>query len=149
GELYAAGVAGERFAIRNSGAIAVVEGAGLHCCEYMTGGVVVVLGEVGFNLGAGMTGGHAYILDEENKLEPRLNYSYVYARRLVGEEEIEELRKLIENHYNYTKSPKAKKILENWEEHLRKFWKVIPLEQCARDPYGDSDTCEVEILGRR
>ncbi|WP_461828845.1 GltB/FmdC/FwdC-like GXGXG domain-containing protein, partial [Aquifex sp.] len=149
GELYAAGVAGERFAIRNSGATAVVEGAGLHCCEYMTGGRVVVLGKVGFNLGAGMTGGYAYILDEDNTLEQKLNYSYVYARRLVGEDEINELRELVEKHYNYTKSPKAKEILDNWEEYLKKFWKVIPLEQCHRDPYGDSDACEVEILGRR
>ena len=149
GELYAAGVAGERFAVRNSGATAVIEGAGLHCCEYMTGGRVVVLGKVGFNLGAGMTGGYAYILDEDNTLEKKLNYAYVYARRLVGEEEINELKELIEKHYAYTKSPKAKRILENWEEYLRKFWKVIPLEQCHRDPYGDSDACEVEILGKR
>ena len=149
GELYAAGIAGERFAIRNSGATAVVEGAGLHCCEYMTGGRVVVLGKVGFNLGAGMTGGYAYILDEDNSLEQKLNYSYVYARRLVGDDEIKELKELIEKHYHYTNSPKAKEILENWEEYLKKFWKVIPLEQCHRDPFGDSDACEVEILGKK
>jgi len=149
GELFAAGVAGERFAIRNSGAVAVIEGAGLHCCEYMTGGIVVVLGEVGYNLGAGMTGGYAYILDEDDSLESKLNYSYVYARRLVGEDEIQELRELIEKHYKYTGSTKAKRILANWEMYIKKFWKVIPLEQCKRDPYGNSDACEVEILGRR
>ena len=148
GELYAAGRAGERFGVRNSGAIAVVEGTGHHLCEYMTGGIIVSLGEVGYNVGGGMTGGHAYILDESGTLEHKLNYSYVYARRLVGEDEIEELRSLIEKHYNYTGSPRAKEILSNFEEFLGKFWKVIPLEQCKRDPYGESDVCEVEILSR-
>lgn len=148
GELYAAGRAGERFGVRNSGAIAVVEGAGHHLCEYMTGGVVVSLGEVGYNVGAGMTGGYAYILDERGTLQHALNYSYVYARRLVGGEEIEELRSLIEKHYRYTNSPRAKEILSNFEGYLGKFWKVIPLEQCKRDPYGESDLCEVEILSR-
>ncbi|NPB06480.1 MAG: glutamate synthase large subunit [Aquificae bacterium] len=146
GELYAAGKAGERFAIRNSGAVAVVEGAGLHCCEYMTGGVVVVLGEVGFNLGAGMTGGKAYVLDEKNELAKKLNYEYVYARRLADENEVNELRELIEKHYRYTGSEKAERILNNWDEYVKKFWKVLPLEQCHRDPYGDSDACEVEML---
>ena len=148
GELYSAGRAGERFGVRNSGATAVVEGTGHHLCEYMTGGIIVSLGEVGYNVGGGMTGGHAYILDEDGTLEHKLNYSYVYARRLVGEEEIEELRNLIEKHYKYTNSPRAKDILANFEEYLGKFWKVIPLEQCKRDPYGESDACEVEILSK-
>ncbi len=148
GELYAAGRAGERFGVRNSGAVAVVEGTGHHLCEYMTGGIIVSLGDVGYNVGGGMTGGHAYILDEGNTLEHKLNYSYVYARRLVGEDEVEELRKLIEKHYRYTGSPRAKEILDNFDEFLGKFWKVIPLEQCKRDPYGESDVCEVEILSR-
>ncbi len=148
GELYAAGRAGERFGVRNSGAVAVVEGTGHHCCEYMTGGVIVSLGEVGYNVGGGMTGGHAYILDESQTLEHKLNYSYVYARRLVGEEEIAELRSLIEKHYQYTGSPRAKEILDNFDSFLPKFWKVIPLEQCKRDPYGESDACEVEMLTR-
>ncbi|EDP75193.1 glutamate synthase large subunit [Hydrogenivirga sp. 128-5-R1-1] len=148
GELYAAGRAGERFGVRNSGATAVVEGTGHHLCEYMTGGVIVSLGEVGYNVGGGMTGGHAYILDEDGTLEHKLNYAYVYARRLVGEDEIEELKSLIEKHYQYTNSPRAKEILANFEEYLGKFWKVIPLEQCKRDPYGESDECEVEILSR-
>ncbi|NPA42212.1 MAG: glutamate synthase large subunit [Aquificae bacterium] len=148
GELYAAGRAGERFGVRNSGAVAVVEGTGHHCCEYMTGGIIVSLGEVGYNVGGGMTGGHAYILDESQTLEHKLNYSYVYARRLVGEEEIAELRSLIEKHYQYTGSPRAKEILDNFDSFLPKFWKVIPLEQCKRDPYGESDACEVEMLTR-
>ena len=148
GELYAAGRAGERFGIRNSGAVAVVEGTGHHCCEYMTGGVIVSLGDVGYNVGGGMTGGYAYILDENGTLGHKLNYAYVYARRLVGEEEIAELRKLIENHHRYTGSPRAAQILEKFDRYLQRFWKVIPLEQCKRDPYGESDLCEVEILSR-
>ncbi len=146
GKLFAAGRAGERFAIRNSGAVAVVEGTGHHCCEYMTGGIVVSLGDVGYNVGAGMTGGYAYILDESNTLEYKLNYAYVYARRLAVSEEIEELRNLIEMHYNHTESPRAKEILDNFDRFLKLFWKVIPLEQCKRDPLGASDLCDVEIL---
>jgi len=129
GELYAAGRAGERFAIRNSGAVAVVEGTGHHCC-------------------GGMTGGYAYILDESGTLADKLNYAYVYARRLVGEEEIAELRELVEKHHRYTGSPRATQILEKFDSYLQRFWKVIPLEQCRRDPYGESDLCEVEILSR-
>ncbi len=142
GELFASGRAGERFAVRNSGAIAVIEGAGMHCCEYMTGGVVVVLGNVGVNFGAGMTGGYAYVLDEN--IQEKINTSYVFARNLT-EQESEDLRNLIERHYQYTESPWAKHILENWEEFSERFRKVVPLEQCKRDPYGTSDQCEVEL----
>ncbi len=142
GELYASGRAGERFAVRNSGAVAVIEGAGMHCCEYMTGGVVVVLGPVGVNFGAGMTGGYAYVLDEE--IQARINAGYVIARALKVEEK-EELRSLVERHYHYTESPWAGYLLENWEEFSEKFKKVIPLEQCKRDEYGVSDQCEVEV----
>ena len=148
GKLFAAGRAGERFAVRNSGAVAVVEGTGHHCCEYMTGGVVVVLGEVGYNVGAGMTGGHAYILDEEGTLQHKLNYSYVYARRLIGEDEIAELRSLIEEHLKLTGSPRAKEILDRFDEFLPKFWKVVPLEQKDRDPYREASEREMEILIR-
>ena len=143
GELYAAGRAGERFAVRNSGAIAVVEGAGLHCCEYMTGGIVVVLGSVGFNFGAGMTGGYAYVLDEQ--LDKRINPSYVMIRRLRHEKELQELRSLIHKHHLYTGSLWARHILENWDEYAEKFYKVLPLEQCKRDTYGETDECEVGI----
>jgi glutamate synthase (NADPH/NADH) large chain len=129
GELYAAGKAGERFAIRNSGAIAVIEGAGLHCCEYMTGGIVVVLGNVGFNFGAGMTGGYAYVLNLDGKLENRLNYSYVTLRELLIEAEVKELKELITKHHNYTQSLWAKHILDNFDIYLNKFFKIIPLEQ--------------------
>ena len=148
GELYAAGRAGERFGVRNSGAIAVIEGAGHHLCEYMTGGIILSLGEVGYNVGGGMTGGHAYILDERDTLASRLNYSYVYARRLVGDEEVEELRSLIEKHLSYTGSPRAEEVLDNFDHFLGKFWKVIPTEQRDNDPYRESALREVEILGR-
>ena len=142
GELYANGRAGERFAVRNSGAIAVVEGAGMHCCEYMTGGVVVVLGKVGVNFGAGMTGGYAYVLDED--IDRKINAGYVLTRPL-REQEKEELRRLVERHHRFTESPWAKYILENWEEYVEKFRKVIPLEACKRDEFGVSDECEVEV----
>jgi glutamate synthase (NADPH/NADH) large chain len=143
GELFAAGRAGERFGVRNSGAIAVVEGAGMHCCEYMTGGIVVVLGSVGYNFGAGMTGGYAYVLDQE--LPKKINTSYVLARRLISEAEREELRELIGKHYKYTQSQWAKYILENFEEFAEKFYRVVPLEACKRDAFGATDVCEVEV----
>jgi glutamate synthase (NADPH/NADH) large chain len=143
GELFAAGRAGERFGVRNSGAIAVVEGAGMHCCEYMTGGIVVVLGSVGYNLGAGMTGGYAYVLDPE--LPKKVNTSYVLARRLISEAEKEELKELIDKHYKYTQSQWAKYILENFEEFAEKFYRVVPLEACKRDAFGATDVCEVEV----
>lgn len=142
GELYAAGRAGERFAVRNSGAVAVVEGAGMHCCEYMTGGVVVVLGPVGVNLGAGMTGGYAYVLDED--IERKINASYVMARRLRDEEE-RELYELISKHHRYTSSNWAKRILEEWHQFRARFYKVVPLEQCKRDPMGITDECVLEV----
>ncbi|WP_038058018.1 glutamate synthase large subunit [Thermodesulfobacterium hydrogeniphilum] len=129
GELFAAGKAGERFAIRNSGAIAVVEGAGLHCCEYMTGGIVVVLGNVGFNFGAGMTGGYAYVLNLDGNIEKKVNYSYVTLRQLLTEDEYIELKNLIKKHYKYTESPWAKHILENYDKFVEMFFKIIPLEQ--------------------
>jgi glutamate synthase domain-containing protein 3 len=143
GELFAAGRAGERFGVRNSGAIAVVEGAGMHCCEYMTGGIVVVLGSVGYNVGAGMTGGYAYVLDPD--LPKKINTCYVVARRLISEAEKEELKKLIDKHYKYTQSQWAKYILENFEEFAEKFYKVVPLEACKRDAFGATDVCEVEV----
>jgi len=125
GELYAAGKAGERFAIRNSGAVAVIEGAGLHCCEYMTGGIVVVLGEVGFNFGAGMTGGYAYVLDEN--LESKLNKAYVTCKKLDAKDK-EELRALVEKHFEFTGSTWAEHILKELDGMIEKFYKVIPLE---------------------
>ena len=156
GECYFRGIAGERFAVRNSGAIAVVEGAGDHCCEYMTGGVVVVLGKTGRNFAAGMSGGIAYVLDEDKSFEKRCNMSMVELEPVLEEEnaswqhyhaagdldhhgrvdvmsdmsryDAERLHQLIANHARYTNSKRAKDILAAWNEYLPKFRKVMPVE---------------------
>merc|ERR1719313_2418424 len=107
GDFHANGRAGERFCVRNSGAYAVVEGTGDHCCEYMTGGVTVVLGQCGRNVGAGMTGGLGYFYDEDGSFPSKLN-------------------RLISDHHEKTGSPKAKMLLDNWETELQKFWQIVP-----------------------
>ena len=126
GTLFASGVAGERFAVRNSLGQAVIEGAGDHCCEYMTGGRVVVLGKVGRNVGAGMTGGIAYLLDEEGNLPSKVNGEIVRIQRIQTPAAEDELRKFIKQHAERTGSPRAALILERWDEYLPKFWQVIP-----------------------
>ncbi|OON93219.1 MAG: glutamate synthase subunit alpha [Candidatus Epulonipiscioides saccharophilum] len=126
GEAYIEGTAGERFAVRNSGAQAVVEGVGDHGCEYMTGGVVVVLGKTGKNFAAGMSGGIAYVLDEQNDFYLRVNKTMVSIDQLTDKHDKQTLKNLLENHYNQTKSKKAKVILENFEKYLPKFKKVLP-----------------------
>jgi len=156
GECYFRGVAGERFGVRNSGAIAVVEGAGDHGCEYMTGGIVVVIGETGRNFAAGMSGGIAYVLDEAGDFAQRCNLAMVELEPVASEEDAmlrhhhsggdlqghgrvdvmsdmsrfdgERLHQLIANHARYTGSNRARKILENWEAYLPKFRKVMPVE---------------------
>nr|MBX2804902.1 glutamate synthase subunit alpha [Hyphomicrobiales bacterium] len=153
GECYFRGIAGERFAVRNSGAAAVVEGTGDHGCEYMTGGVVVVLGETGRNFAAGMSGGIAYVLDENDVFEDHCNLAMVELGRIRAENvavaredrsaaagmrpelfddmtrhDAARLRYLIENHRRYTGSERAQVILDNWEQYLPKFIKVMPVE---------------------
>jgi glutamate synthase (NADPH/NADH) large chain len=156
GECYFRGVAGERFAVRNSGATAVVEGVGDHCCEYMTGGVVVVLGPTGRNFAAGMSGGIAYVLNESNDFEKRCNMAMVELEPISDEDKMLEdrghqrgdlethgrvdimedmtgydtlrLRKLIENHAQFTESTRAQKILDNWDFYISKFVKVMPVD---------------------
>ena len=128
GETYISGHAGERFAIRNSGACAVVEGVGDHCCEYMTGGRVVVLGRTGINFGAGMSGGLAYVYDKKHHFDDCCNLDMVDLESVTLPEDIKELRMMIEAHIHYTKSTKAKKILDNWENELPCFVKVFPME---------------------
>jgi glutamate synthase (NADPH/NADH) large chain len=156
GECYFRGVAGERFAVRNSGAVAVVEGTGDHGCEYMTGGVVVVIGPTGRNFAAGMSGGIAYVLDEDGTFEQRCNLSMIDLEPVEAEEEVmrrlsnqggdleshglvdvmedmtkqdaERLHQLIVRHAHYTNSAKAKTILENWAAYQPKFKKVMPVE---------------------
>lgn len=128
GEVYINGKAGERFCVRNSGAIAVVEGIGDHGCEYMTGGIAVILGETGRNFGAGMSGGIAYVLDTKDRFRPKCNSETVRLLPVEDPEDIEGLRKLVEGHYNKTLSPLAQRILEDWELYLPKFVKVFPEE---------------------
>ena len=126
GEAYFRGVAGERFAVRNSGAIAVVEGVGDHGCEYMTGGVVVVIGQTGRNFAAGMSGGIAYIWDEADRARGRVNTGMVDLEDLVEPDDIEELKTMIERHGELTGSERAQRILATWDVQLRRFIKVRP-----------------------
>ncbi len=156
GECYFAGVAGERFAVRNSGAAAVVEGVGDHGCEYMTGGIVVVIGKTGRNFAAGMSGGVAYVLDEEGDFAERCNMAMVELEPVPEEDELmeklhhhggdidfkgrvdvsgdmtshdeERLFQLISNHVHFTGSAKGKRILENWTDYRPKFRKIMPVE---------------------
>jgi len=156
GDCYFRGIAGERFAVRNSGAVVVVEGAGDHCCEYMTGGVVVVLGRTGRNFAAGMSGGVAYVLDEDGTFEKRCNMSMVELEPVLSEEmlsenafhqsgdleahgkvdvlsnltgdDVERLHVLITRHARLTGSTRATEILADWKNSLRKFRKVMPIE---------------------
>jgi len=128
GEVYINGVVGERFCVRNSGAIAVVEGAGDHCCEYMTGGRTVVLGPTGRNFAAGMSGGVAYVLDEENNFDFFCNMEMVELSLIEDSMDNKELHGLISSHYKYTKSTLAKQILDNWNLYVDKFKKIVPIE---------------------
>tara|TARA_R110000868_G_scaffold29732_4_gene110508 strand:+ start:11479 stop:15978 length:4500 start_codon:yes stop_codon:yes gene_type:complete len=128
GEAYINGKAGERFCVRNSGAKAVVEGIGDHGCEYMTGGIAVILGEVGRNFGAGMSGGVAYVYDTNNTFKKQCNTEGLNLDPVTEAEDVHILKGLIENHYNATLSPLAQRILEKWEVELPKFIKVLPEE---------------------
>jgi glutamate synthase domain-containing protein 3 len=127
GEAFFNGVAGERFAVRNSGARTVVEGVGDHGCEYMTGGIVVVLGRTGRNFAAGMSGGIAYVLDEDHDFETRCNRSMVELEPLEAAD-AETLRHLIEAHFRHTRSRRAERILEKWQSTLPRFVKVMPVD---------------------
>jgi len=126
GEAYIRGRAGERFAVRNSGVHAVVEGVGDHGCEYMTGGRVVILGSVGKNFAAGMSGGIAYVLADEDSWQQTANRELVAFERLEDEQEILEVSRMIENHYRYTGSPRAALVLDEWNAYVKRFVKVIP-----------------------
>ena len=149
GQAFIRGVAGERFAVRNSGAEAVVEGVGDHGCEYMTRGRVVVLGPTGRNFSAGMSGGEAYVLDEHGKFRDLCNTEMVYLEDLEDSADIAAVRRLIEDHLAYTGSANAQRVLDNWDEMLPRFVKVMPIdykrvlaERAARDqetavPAGD------------
>jgi glutamate synthase (NADPH/NADH) large chain len=129
GKLFAAGTAGERFGVRNSGAFAVIEGCGDHGCEYMTGGTVTILGRTGVNFGAGMTGGFAYVLDEDNTFVDRYNHELIDIHRLMPsqmEAHRQHLRGILAAHIKETGSPRARDILDNFESWIGKFWLVKP-----------------------
>jgi glutamate synthase (NADPH/NADH) large chain len=144
GECYFSGVAGERFAVRNSGAIAVVEGTGDHCCEYMTGGIIMVLGNTGVNFGAGMSGGIAYVYDNDKSFAKRCNTSMVeiielnsenpsssenlFNKQTYLENDEKRIREMLMRHINYTNSQVAKKIIENFSGEIQNFVKVLPLD---------------------
>ena len=128
GKAFINGIAGERFCVRNSGATAVVEGVGDHGCEYMTGGRVVVLGTFGKNFAAGMSGGIAYVLDEKDTLYKTMNKGLAAYDDVIRDEDAKELKELITEHYEATGSEKAKKVLDNFEDYLPKFKKVLPYD---------------------
>jgi glutamate synthase (NADPH/NADH) large chain len=136
GELYVSGRAGERFAVRNSGANAVLEGAGDHCCEYMTGGHVTVLGSVGANFGAGMTGGFAYVLDEDKTFFDNCNRGLVNLERITTEDmqsHRKHLKEIIARHYKYTNSEKAKDLMDDFDKYEPYFWLVLPAASNIQD----------------
>ena len=128
GKAFINGVAGERFCVRNSGAVAVVEGVGDHGCEYMTGGRVVVLGKTGKNFAAGMSGGIAYVLDEDSDLYMRTNKEMVSMQEITSKYDVLELKEMIKEHVALTNSDKGKRILDHFSEYLPKFKKIIPFD---------------------
>ncbi|MFC1537606.1 glutamate synthase large subunit, partial [Gemmatimonadota bacterium] len=148
GRAFFSGSAGERFAIRNSGAYAVVEGVGDHGCEYMTGGVVVVLGPTGLNFAAGMSGGIAFVFDELRLFDQRCNLDTVDLESVTEEEDISLLRDMIEQHVRFTGSPLGKDMLNNWHEKIHQFVKVMPMEYrraLGRMIKEDEETKRVEV----
>ncbi len=140
GALYANGRAGERFAVRNSMGKAVIEGAGDHCCEYMTGGLVVVLGEVGRNVGAGMTGGLGYFLDENGTFPSKVNLEIVKYQRIVSEAGAKQLKEMIQQHVAKTGSAKGKTILQDWDNYLGQFWQVVPPSEADSPEAGAAES---------
>ncbi|WP_461205945.1 glutamate synthase large subunit [Clostridium sp. DL1XJH146] len=126
GKLFVNGMVGERFAVRNSGASAVVEGVGEHCCEYMTGGTVVVLGKTNRNFGAGMSGGIAYVLNEDDSIKENCKQDNLELYEKIDKQEAEIVYDLIKEHFEYTESKKAERILNDWEQYVDKFVKIIP-----------------------
>ena len=154
GEVFINGLAGERFAVRNSGAVAVVEGLGDHGCEYMTGGTVVVLGSTGRNFGAGMNGGTAYVLDEHQLFDTCCNLDMIDLEPLWQEEDLSALNDLIVRHHQWTGSSQARWILDTWRETAGKFVKVVPLDyrralarlREAEETQADSATATEEVF---
>ena len=147
GEVYINGMAGERFAVRNSGAIAVVEGVGDHGCEYMTGGTVVVLGRTGVNFAAGMSGGVAYVLDEDQLFDTKCNLEMVDVEPVTSMKDRTTLRQLVERHVMYTRSEHATRILRDWSEMLPWFVKVMPIDyKKALERMAEEESKEAESV---
>ncbi len=148
GQVYLNGCAGERFAIRNSGATAVVEGVGDHGCEYMTGGVIVVLGPTGLNFAAGMSGGIAYVYDEQRLFDQRCNLDMVDLEAVTDKKDVSLLKRMLRQHIKFTGSPLAQSILDNWHDKIHQFVKVMPMEyrralgQMLKE---DAETKRVEV----
>jgi glutamate synthase (NADPH/NADH) large chain len=142
GKLFACGRAGERFAVRNSGADAVVEGVGSNGCEYMTGGTAVVLGDVGVNFGAGMTGGMAFVYDPEGAFERKVNPDTVTWQRIDHPHWDAVLKAMVEEHVAETKSPLGARLLNDWNREVERFWQVVPKEMLSRLPVPLSDVEE-------
>jgi len=139
GDFHANGRAGERFCVRNSGAYAVAEGTGDHCCEYMTGGVVVVLGTVGRNVGAGMTGGIGYFYDKDGGFKERVNPEIVKMQRVTTGAGQDQLKHIIERHFEKTGSEKAEEILNNWDDEIGNFWQIYPPSEGQNPVVKDAD----------
>jgi glutamate synthase (NADPH/NADH) large chain len=147
GEVYINGMAGERFAVRNSGAVAVVEGVGDHGCEYMTGGTVVVLGRTGVNFAAGMSGGIAFVLDEDQLFDTKCNLEMVDVEPVTGMKDRTMLRQLVERHVMYTRSEHATRILRDWSEMLPWFVKVMPIDyKKALERMAEQESKETETV---
>jgi glutamate synthase (NADPH/NADH) large chain len=146
GKLFAAGQAGERLCVRNSGATAIVEGAGTNACEYMTGGRVVILGEVGNNFGAGMTGGMAFVYDSSDSFMRRVNPDSLQIVRIASAHWAAQLRGLVEEHVRQTDSALGARLLNEWETEVVKFWQVVPTEVIAmlEHPLSDSQSVAIE-----
>jgi glutamate synthase (NADPH/NADH) large chain len=134
GKLFASGRAGERFAVRNSGADTVVEGVGSNGCEYMTGGTAVILGSIGVNFAAGMTGGMAFVYDPEDVFALKVNPETVTFQRIDHSHWENVLKALVEEHVGETKSPLGARLLNDWNRQLERFWQVVPKEMLSRLP---------------
>ena len=145
--VYINGQAGERFAVRNSGATAVVEGTGDHGCEYMTNGLITILGRTGQNFGAGMSGGTAYVYNIDGKFQSRIDPEMVVPLQVSREDHVAEVKAQVEKHLELTGSARAKEILDNWENNVKKIVRVIPKEKHALELAEEAHENAGEIAG--
>jgi len=144
GQMFVNGKAGERFAVRNSLAEAVIEGTGDHACEYMTGGCIVAIGKVGRNVAAGMTGGLGYFLDEDDTFVTKVNKEIVKMQRVIAPAGQQQLQRLLQAHLDKTGSGKAREILSNWDKYLPLFWQLVPPSE-EDTPEANADTRDQSV----